>query len=401
MRRAARTRRVARDWLIILGAAASLAGCEAQTPDGPQHLSITETSYDALPGWAEGTQAAAIEALRRSCARFDTLADDASIGPDGTFGRATDWREPCAAAAQVAAADHGAARRFLEHWFVPYRAADRDKAEGLITGYYEPELAGARQPRDGIAVPLYRRPPELVRADLGAFSPDLAGRHLVGQIEGDAFVPYYDRAAIDDGALAGRGLELLWVSDPTDAFFLQVQGSGRVVLEDGAVVRLGFAAHNGHPYVSIGRALVRRGAMAAEDVSLPAIRAWLAAHADEAAGILRLNPRYVFFRELSGPGPVGAAGVALTPGRSLAVDRAHIALGVPMWLDSHWPGEPARVLRRLVVAQDTGGAIKGPVRGDLFWGRGARAEALAGVMRSAGRYFLLLPRTVAAGRPAS
>jgi len=204
--------------------------------------------------------------------------------------------------------------------------------------------------------------------------------------------PYEDRKAIVEGALDPRNLEIVWVDDPVDAFFLQIQGSGRVTLEDGRVMRLGYAGQNGHPYVAIGRELIARGALTRETVSMQSIRAWLAANPAEAAALMNANPSYVFFRELPGDGPVGAQGAALTPLRSLAVDRRFVPLGTPVWLDAEHPDPGTARLRRLVVAQDVGGAIRGPVRGDLFWGHGDAAADLAGRMKSPGRYYLLLPK---------
>ena len=215
--------------------------------------------------------------------------------------------------------------------------------------------------------------------------------------------PLPDRAAIATGALAGAAPVIAWVDDPVDAFFLHVQGSGRIALAGGGMLRVGYAGKNGHAYVSIGRALIERGALARADVSLQSIRAWLAANPGEAAAVLALNPSYVFFRELHGEGPLGAQGVPLTPGRSLAVDRRFLPLGAPLWLDVMAPAsDPAaadRRLRRLVIAQDTGGAIRGPLRGDLFWGFGAEAESVAGRMKHPGGYVLLLPNPVAERLP--
>ncbi|HEX6977888.1 MAG TPA: MltA domain-containing protein, partial [Alphaproteobacteria bacterium] len=197
---------------------------------------------------------------------------------------------------------------------------------------------------------------------------------------------------IDEGALEGRNLELVWVADPIDAFFLHIQGSGRVRLADGSTIRVGYAAQNGHPYLAIGRPLIDRGAIPKDKVSMQSIRAWLAANPDEAERIMWLNASYVFFRELEGEGPLGAQGVPLTPGRSLAVDRRHIPLGAPIWLDTTLPTEGTPPFRRLMVAQDTGGAIRGPLRGDVFWGHGSDAAERAGRMRSTGRMWILLPR---------
>ncbi|MGH6913128.1 MAG: murein transglycosylase A, partial [Geminicoccales bacterium] len=223
---------------------------------------------------------------------------------------------------------------------------------------------------------------------------------ITGRIDGDQLVPYYARAEIDDGALAGRGLELVWVDDPIDKFFLQIQGSGQVRLDDGRLVRIGYAGQNGQPYRAIGRDLVEIGALTPDEVSLQSIRSWLQAHPEDATTIMDRNRSYVFFQERAeldpNDGPLGTEGVSLTPGRSLAVDLRYLPLGAPVWLDTTapWP-EGEAPLRRLMVAQDSGGAIKGVVRGDVFWGAGARAEAIAGRMKSQGRYAVLLPRTLA------
>ena len=240
--------------------------------------------------------------------------------------------------------------------------------------------------------PLLRRPPDLVSADLGLFRPDWRGERIAGRVVNGRLVPYPTRAEIEHGALGGMGLAFLWVNDPVDAFVLQIQGSGRVRLGDGTLVNVGYDGENGRPYVAIGRLLVERGEMKREDVSLAAIRAWLAAHPDAAPALMDGNPSYVFFREIKGAAPIGAEGAVLTAGRSLAVDAKFLPLGVPLWLDAAQDGA---ALRRLVVAQDTGGAIRGPVRGDLFCGFGPAAEAQAGRMRATGAYYLLLPRQVA------
>jgi membrane-bound lytic murein transglycosylase A len=201
---------------------------------------------------------------------------------------------------------------------------------------------------------------------------------------------------IDAGALSGRGLELLWIEDPVDAFFLHIQGSGQVEMTDGSRVRVGFAGRNGHAYYPIGAELIRRGEIPQEQMSMQAIRAWLVAHPEEAPGLMALNESYVFFRFVDGEGPIGAQGVPLLPGRSMAVDPAFVPYGVPLWLDTTNPIAGGTPLRRLVIAQDAGGAIKGPIRGDLFWGSGEAAGAGAGLMKQLGRWFLLLPKAAAA-----
>lgn len=247
-------------------------------------------------------------------------------------------------------------------------------------------------------MPLYRRPPSLISVDLGLFRPELAGTRIAGKVVGNRLHPFDSRAEIEAGALTGHGLELLWVDDPVAAFFLHVQGSGRVKLADGGVVRIGYDGSNDLPFLAIGRSLVAEGVLDRRHASMQSIRDWLRANPERGRQMMARNARFVFFRELDGDGPIGAEGVALTPGRSLAVDPAFVPLGAPLWLDTHWPGAPARPLRRLVVAQDAGAAIKGPVRGDLFWGFGEAALAEAGRMKSTGRYYLLLPRAVAARR---
>jgi peptidoglycan lytic transglycosylase A len=269
----------------------------------------------------------------------------------------------------------------------------------LFTGYYEPVLNGSRRRSARYPVPLHVAPPELRRVDLGRFNPDLAGYAIYGRVADGEFVPYYSRAEIEDGALAGRRLELLWVDDPIAKFFLQIQGSGQVRLDDGEVVRVGYASQNGQPYRAIGRDLVESGALRQDEVSLQSIRAWLEAHPQAAAAMMARNPSYIFFREhpelAASDGPLGSEGVPLTAGRSLAVDRRYLPLGAPLWLETTapWPDGEAP-LRRLMVAQDTGGAIKGVVRGDVYWGAGASAEAVAGRMKSQGRYAILLPRAL-------
>ncbi len=317
---------------------------------------------------------------------------DRPIGPNGMAGRASDWQPVCAAARS---SDDHAAKAFFEQRFRAFAVTNGSQKSGLFTGYYEPELRGTRIRSNAFPVPLYRRPPDLVSADPGSSidgggTQRPAGRKVQGRIE-----PYQDRAAIESGALAGQNLELLWVQDPIEAYFLQVQGSGRIRLDDGRILRVGYAGDNGQPYVSIGRILIERGTFTAAELTMETLKTWLRKHPGEAQALMRQNPRYVFFRILDGAGPIGASGVALTPGRSLAIDPGHLPLGAPLWLDTTWPGEPGKALRRLVVAQDTGGAIKGAIRGDVFWGAGSEAERRAGTMRETGRYYLLLPENVA------
>jgi membrane-bound lytic murein transglycosylase A len=360
---------------------------------GEERLVLEPASFSDLPGWKEDDLSQALPALLRSCRRLLGRPPAEALGIAGTAG---DWKGICEAAAQVPAGRPEAARTFFESRFQPFSASADGDSEGLFTGYYEPLLQGSRTRSDRYRVPLYIRPPDLVMVDLGAFREELKGQRIAGRLEEGSLVPYPDRKAIESGALADRNLELVWVDDPIDAFFLQIQGSGRVRLDDGGEMRVGYSAQNGHPYFAIGRDLIERGALTKETVSMQTIRQWLEEHPDEADDVMTRNASYVFFEELKGEGPLGAQGVALTPGRSLAVDLHHWPLGVPVWLDaeepSARPGEPDRPLRRLLVMQDTGGAIRGVVRGDVFWGHGEDAAEIAGRMKHRGRMWVLLPR---------
>ena len=361
----------------------------------PSKLTLRQTSFIDLPDWREDTHGAALHAFIRSCRRLQSQPTSRSLGGNGIGGTVADWRPICTAAASIDSGDDGAARRFFEAWFVPYLAGDNHQPDGLFTGYFEPQLKGSWIRKGSYQTPIYARPADLIDANLSRFRAEWKGRRLSGRLSAGNFVPYATRAEIESGALSGRGLELLWVDDRLDAFFLHVQGSGRVVMEGGKVVRLGFAGRNGHVYKSIGRELITQGAIDRKDVSMRTIRAWIKAHPVEGGLVMNRNPSFIFFRILeSGDGPIGALGVVLTPGRSFAVDPRFVPFSLPIWLDTTDPLDPAKPLRRLVVAQDGGAAIKGPVRGDLFWGFGALAAARAGSMKQSGRYYLLLPKNL-------
>lgn len=350
----------------------------AQPPAPPAPL----TGFAALPGWRADTHSDALPAWRRTCERLLRAPDDRPIGPDGVLGAASDWKPACRAI-PAPEADSGEARAYFERWFtpVPVRAGGNDR--GLFTGYYEPELHGSRTRSRRFNTPLYARPSDLVSS----------GSHNVGRRVRGRLRPYWTRAQIAAGAVRRTARPLLWVDDAIDAFFLEIQGSGRVVLEDGSVVQINFDVSNGHPYVALGRVLIDRGALQRGSVSLQTIRAWLAAHPAEAQSVMNRNPSYVFFHE-STQGATGAEGVVLTAGRSMAVDTRFVPLGTPLFLDIE-ALEGVGVIQRLVVAQDTGGAIRGAVRGDLFWGAGPDAYDRAGRMQHHGRYWMLLPQRIA------
>lgn len=377
-----------RAWLA-LALIALVAACAPGRPSGVAEY--RETTFEALPGWSGDPLDDLAGALARSCARIMSLPPDRSLGP-AVFGIAGAWHRPCAAIG--AATDAAALRGVLESQFRPVAVSDGDQPNGLFTGYFEPDLRGSRRRGGASQTPLHATPSDLVSVDLGQVRDAWRGERVAGRVVEGRLRPYDTRAEIDGGSLEGRASVLAWVDDPIDAFFLHIQGSGRIALAEGGILRVGFAAQNGHPYVPIGRVLVERGDLTREQVSMQSIRGWLAANPDKARDLLHRNPSYVFFRTLDGEGPLGSEGVALTPTRSLAVDRSHVALGVPVWLDAEDPLDPARRLQRLMVAQDTGGAIRGIVRGDVFWGSGILAAERAGRMRSPGRYWVLLPVAV-------
>jgi membrane-bound lytic murein transglycosylase A len=355
--------------VITIALAVSLARDAA-----PPRLGLTLVGFDALPGWANDDLSSAIAAFLRSCVRFSKQSPAAPFGPIDRgidYGQVADWLPVCSAAGILTGKDETAVRRFFESALMPMAVADYDDGIGLFTGYFEIELNGSRHRHGHFQTPIYRRPP-----DLGV-------------------TPSYSRAQIEEGALAHRGLELFWVDNPIDAFFLQIQGSGRIRLEDGQDIRVGYDGQNGLPYVAVGRLLLERGEIPRGKVTMASIRAWMRAHPQAGAALRREDPSYVFFRIIKGDGPIGAEGVALTSERSLAVDRSYIPLGVPIWLAASEQFIPDVAVRRLVMAQDTGGAIKGPVRGDLFWGADTAAGNRAGEMDARGRYYLLLPRAAA------
>ncbi len=383
-------------------AALFLAGCEKapKKPEPaklPEPLVLTETSFAELPGWDTDSLSQALPALRRSCRRLLGQPDNRPVGPDRLAGSVGDWRRPCIALVRSVDGDNNALRAILEAEFTPFQVIGAGKTEGMFTGYYEAELRGALQRGGPYRWPLFGLPMDLVSVDLGQFRADLDGERIYGRVRDRRLVPYFNRAEIDRGVLAERGLELLWVDDPVDAFFLHIQGSGRVKLPDGSTIRVGFAGSNGLPFYPIGRALIDEGKVPRNRASMQEIRKWLRGNPTKAAAMMQRNLRYIFFRKIDGEGPIGAQGVVLTPGRSLAVDPAFIPLGTPIWLDTTWPASD-RPLRRLMVAQDTGSAIKGAVRGDFYWGTGEAALAEAGRMRQLGAYYLLLPNTVAERR---
>ncbi|MEM8936252.1 MAG: MltA domain-containing protein [Pseudomonadota bacterium] len=396
-------------------------------------LDFELASFEGIEGWRFDDPQGALIAFRQSCALLmqrdpaektnsqEYLGAARAAVSIGGFVR--DWRAPCEAAEsagrQIADLDGGRAdiaRAVFEAHFTPIRilssrparangpapgAAPLVEPSGLFTGYYETIFRASAIATDIYSAPVYPRPDDLVDVDLGAFRPELAGQRIAGKVQGNRLAPYADRSEINAGDVERQGEPIAWM-DPNDLFFLQIQGSGRLVFEDGARMRVGYAGQNGHAYRAIGAVLVERRVMPLKNVSMQSIRDWLDNASPQSARELReQNASYVFFRVVDEPpsdvdqGPVGAGGVPLTAGRSLAVDRRYHAMGAPVWVDiDAADGSPP--LRRLMIAQDTGGAIKGPIRGDVFWGTGVDAGAIAGGMRDFGSIHVLVPNGIAA-----
>jgi membrane-bound lytic murein transglycosylase A len=341
---------------------------------------MTPSTFGALPGWQQ-------DDLREAWPAF--------LGSCKVLVRKDDWKEPCTAAGAIDPADGAAIRLFFESNFVPnqVRAADGDDT-GLITGYYEPMLQGARKRGGAFQTPLYRVPDDLLTVELGSVYPELKNMRLRGRLVGKKVVPYNTRAEIERADISGK--ELLWVDDPVEAFFLEVQGSGRVRLADtGETVRLAYAEQNGHPYKAIGRWLVEKGELTVPQASAQGIKAWIAANPARRQELFNANPSYIFFKEERLPdpsiGPKGALGVPLTPARSVAVDPQFLPLGAPVFLATTRAASDVP-MQRLMMGQDTGGAIRGAVRADFFYGFGKDAADSAGLMKQRGQIWVLLPK---------
>lgn len=372
---------------LIVSGCASVAPERPLPPTGVSPTPAIKTellrpvSFKELPGWDRDELRESWPALIASC---DVLV------------KKVEWKEPCTIARDVDARSGAAIRQFFEAFFVPHQVRNADGSDtGLVTGYYEPLLHGSRKRGGNFQTPLYRAPEDLLTIDLASVYPELKGMRLRGRLQGNKVVPYPSRAELmKSGNLNGK--ELLWVDDPIEAFFLQVQGSGRVALaEGGSIIRLAYADQNGQPYKSIGKYLVDRGDMTLDQASAQGIKKWYVAHPERRQELLNANPSYVFFKEeaIADParGPKGALGVALTPMRSIAIDAAFLPLGAPVFVSTTQPGS-ASMLQQLMMAQDTGGAIKGAVRADYFWGFGTEAGEKAGKMKQRGMLWVLLPK---------
>jgi len=360
---------------------AGLAACTAPPP--PAGLRLVKVGFAQLPKWQNANHMAALSAFRRSCAALSDKPDSAPLTGAGYAGTVADWRQACAAA-------QGGA--FFEQNFTPYAVSGGD---ALFTGYYEPQIRGSLNRQGAFQTPVYGLPADLVRVELGQFNAKFQGEHVSGKVQGHALLPYADRAEIDVQGVPNAPV-LFYTDDPIAFFFLQIQGSGRVAFDDGNTARIGYAGDNGQAYTAIGRSLIADGSLKREDVSLQSIRAWLKANPARARTVMETNRSFIFFAQTplddAGLGPKGSQGVNLTALASVAVDPRLHALGAPFYVAAEG-GDPVHAL---AVAQDIGGAIRGPVRADIFFGFGPEAERRAGAMKGSGALFVLLPNALAA-----
>lgn len=376
-------------WGAVLLLAMGLSACAGvapppSPPPSPPPVTKAATAHDL--GVTQGPPVAslaidpqqarrALQAFRISCPALVRRADRSGLT------RPADWQDACAAAPGWNEED---APAFFARYFETLRVGD---GAAFATGYFEPEILASRERMPGYETPIYRRPPDLIDVDLGLFSEKLKGRTIRGKVDGRALVPYDDRAAIEAGSLAGRGLEIAWAADPVEFFFLQVQGSGRLRLPDGSILRIGYDGQNGRDYTGIGRLMRDRGLIGPDQANMQGIIDYLHAHPDQAQAIMNENASFVFFRPLDGAGPIGALGLPVTARASVAADPAFMPLGAPLFLSLD-----RAEANGLWIAQDTGGAIKGANRVDTFWGAGDEARTIAGGMSAHGSALLLLPQ---------
>jgi membrane-bound lytic murein transglycosylase A len=414
--KAGNERSAARRWrpagalgLILCGVSALSSVAYAKRGGAPTPLEIANSQYEPvkwtdIPGWAEDDQLAAFATFLASCkpivAQREAPKEPKALG--------TSLREPCHAARAAKINDSAQARAFFERHFAPMRISRLGEAEGFVTGYYEPVLEGSRTYSEQFPVPVYRRPSNLFVRGVRSSTTSLPNKgDVFRKIGRRKLVPYYDRSEIEDGILSGRGIEICYVKNFTELLFMQIQGSARVKLEDGSTIRLNYDAHNGQAYTPVGRILIERNIIAREDMSMQRIRDYMASNPEAAKELRRQNKAYVFFREVQlsdKDEAVGAQGIPLTAGRSIAVDRFLHVYGTPFFIEGHLPIESERSqtpFRRLMVSQDTGSAIVGPARADIYFGAGAEAGRISGRLKQGARFVMLVPKSldpVAAGK---
>jgi membrane-bound lytic murein transglycosylase A len=391
--------------VLIFGVVASLVWWNLRTappaPSVSQAFSLHPVKFAELDGWSRSDARPALSAFERSCTAILKAPPSQAMTGNGYAGNAGDWVPACKNLPEIS--DAGIARRFFETNFVPFAIAQSPPGDGLFTGYYEPELRGSKTAHGAYRTPVYGQPDDLIDVDLGQFRESLRGERIAGRLDGHRLVPYSTRAEIDRDGL-GHAQVLFYGDDPAAVFFLHIQGSGRVRLDDGSMERVAYAGQNGWPYTSIGRALIEENQLERGKVSMQAIRHWMDVHPAKAREVMERDQSFVFFKEapVGDPelGSPGAEGAPLTPNASMAVDQRIHPLGAPFYVVANAPDRdpdnPERPLRRLYIAQDIGGAIRGPIRGDLFFGYGKDSESEAGRMKSKGQLYVFVPNAIAA-----
>ena len=361
----------------------------------PYKISLRVVPFSQLPGWGKTNTKQSFSTFQLSCKTFLKQDPEKSVGSDAVDLKVKDWHPVCKAALSVDGSSSQQTTQFFETWFTPVEFFDIKSIKGLFTGYYMPLLKGRLTKNEKYNVPIYGLPKNIVLVNLGLFDKTLKNRRIVGRVEGNQLLPFYTREEINKGAIDSTAPVLAWIDSRIDRSFLEIQGSGSIELPNGKKITINYAAENGAPYVSIAKVLIDQGVLTRDNASMQRIRQYLEAHPKVLDIVLNQNKSFVFFEQLAREAALGAQGVELTPGYSLAIDRKWVPLGAPVWLNTTRPVEKSyqqRPFQRLMIAQDTGGAIRGAVRGDVYWGADARATFIAGRMKNPGYYWLLLPK---------
>jgi len=364
-----------------------------------QKITLIQSSFAQLPDWKTSSVKQSLTAFRLSCKTFLKQDPEKRIGSEHVLIQVKDWQPACRAAMMMDSVSNMAAKSFFKTWFTPVEFYQGKPIHGLFTGYFMPLLHGSMSETKKYNVPIYGLPSNLITANLGLFTPDVKNRRIVGRLVGKKLVPFYTREEINRGAIHKIAPVLFWIDSPMDRVFLEIEGSGVVDLVDGKRIYVGYAGENGAPYMSIASVLIKQGILTRDTASSQNIKQYLDEHPKEIDRVLNQNKSFIFFSNLKTDAALGAQGVELTPGYSLAVDPKWIPFGTPTWLSTTIPIEnnhSKKPFNRLMIAQDTGGAIRGAVRGDVFWGAGKKASYIANHMQDQGRYWLLLPRHIAA-----
>jgi membrane-bound lytic murein transglycosylase A len=359
-------------------------------------IHVKSVAFSKLPGWGATDLLPSFTTFLRSCEAFSQKSPSQEVGSPIIHLKASDWQRVCVAAKKLGTPyTQKQIHTFFETWFHPVVFFDNKPVKGLFTGYYVPTIKGSLTKTSTYSVPIYGVPDDLITIHLSDFDPTFKHRLLMGRVIGQhRLIPYHTTKEINHGAITKHAPVIAWVKSPVDRLFLQIQGSGIITLSNGEHMHLDYAAQNGAPYTAIGRVLIERGALTKKTTSMQSIRHYLETHPEEMNDILNQNQSFVFFKRSNQTGAIGWQGKVLTPGYSLAIDLNWVPIGTPIWLNTTLPNvnnQQPQPFRRLMIAQDTGGAIRGPVRGDVFWGAGEKATSIAGIMQQRGYYWLLLP----------